>query len=159
MDNSQLIKNFYTAFQNKDWLGMQKCYHDKIQFSDPVFPDLKEKRANAMWHMLVAASTDLAIEFSQVEASASHGSCHWEAIYTFSKTGRKVHNKIDATFEFENGLIIRHSDTFDLWHWSKMALGTPGLLLGWSSFMKKKIRFMAEQNLRNFIGKNPVYNH
>ena len=157
MHNSALIEKFYTALQNKDWQGMQECYHDKIQFSDPVFPDLKEKKANAMWHMLVAASTDLTIEFSQVEASASNGSCHLEAKYTFSKTGRKVHNKIDATFEFKDALIIHHNDTFDLWKWSKMALGTSGLLLGWSSFMKRKIRQMASKSLDHFVAKHSDY--
>jgi hypothetical protein len=38
-----------------------------------------------------------------------------------------------------------------------MALGTSGLLLGWTPFMKGKIRKMAIQNLANFIAKNPAY--
>ncbi|MEQ8363761.1 MAG: nuclear transport factor 2 family protein [Cyclobacteriaceae bacterium] len=158
MDNSELVTKFYTAFQNKDWKQMQECYHDEIHFKDPVFPNLYGKKAKAMWHMLTSASKDLALTFSNIKINSENGTCHWEAIYSFSKTGRKVHNKIDAYFIFKDGLILEHRDHFDLWKWSRMALGLPGLLLGWTPFMKKKIRLMAEKNLSNFISKNPIYN-
>jgi len=157
MDNSELITKFYTAFQNKDWKQMQECYHEEIRFNDPVFPNLHGKKAKAMWHMLTSASTDLSLTFSNIKTVSETGNCHWEAIYSFSKTGRKVHNKIDAQFVFKEGLIIEHKDDFDLWKWSSMALGLPGRLLGWTPFMKKKIRLMAEKNLTNFISKNPIY--
>jgi hypothetical protein len=38
-----------------------------------------------------------------------------------------------------------------------MALGTSGILLGWTPFMQKKIQSMAAQNLNKFIEKNPTY--
>lgn len=157
MDNEELIKTFYTAFQAKDWQTMQNCYHPEIKFSDPVFPALKGKKANAMWHMLVVASTNLEITYMNVVCNETTGSCQWEAKYSFSKTGRKVHNKIQAQFEFKDGLIINHKDTFDLWKWSRMALGTPGFLLGWTSFMHRKIQSMASRNLDAFIEKNSIY--
>lgn len=157
MDNKNTIKRFYTCFQQKDWKGIQACYHPEIQFSDPVFPNLKGKEAKAMWHMLVTAATDLEINYSGVEASEISGHCKWEAQYSFLRTGRKVHNRIQANFKFVNGLIIHHQDTFDIWKWSQMALGTIGLLLGWSSFMRRKIRVMAGQNLSKFIAENPRY--
>ncbi|MFZ1807859.1 MAG: nuclear transport factor 2 family protein [Cyclobacteriaceae bacterium] len=158
MDNSELLTKFYTAFQKKDWKQMQECYHDEIHFNDPVFPDLHGRKAKAMWHMLTVASTDLVLTFSNVKTNSEKGTCHWEAIYSFSKTGRKVHNKIDADFIFKDGLIIKHDDHFDLWKWSRMALGFPGVLLGWTPFMTKKIQLMAEKNLSIFISKNPIYN-
>jgi len=157
MNNSELITKFYTAFQNKDWKQMQECYHEEIHFSDPVFPNLQGNRAKAMWHMLTEASTDLEISFSDINTHSEKGNCHWEAIYSFSKTGKKVHNKIEAEFIFKDGLIVKHRDRFSLWKWSKMALGLPGLLLGWTPFMKKKIRLIGENSLSNFINKNPVY--
>ncbi len=154
---SELIQKFYTSFQQKDWAGMQKCYHADVEFNDPAFPQLKGKKAGAMWHMLLAASTDLEINFSQIQTAGQQGSCHWEATYSFSKTGRKVHNKIDAEFTFKDGLIIHHRDQFNLWKWSSMALGLPGVLLGWTPLLKQKIRAMAEKNLKAFIEKNPSY--
>ena len=110
-----------------------------------------------MWHMLLEASTDLQITFSDLVATEKTGSCRLDAHYTYSRTGRKVHNKIKAQFEFSNNLIIRHLDYFDLWKWSSMALGTAGLLFGWTPFMQHKIRTMAKKNLDNFIAKNPSY--
>lgn len=157
MDNAAVVKKFYTAFQNKDWKQMQECYHHDVIFIDPVFPNLRGKQANAMWHMLTQASGDLVITFSDIITDSKTGSCKWEAIYCFSKTGRTVHNKIKATFVFENGLIKEHKDEFDLWKWSSMALGIPGTLLGWTPLLKGKIRLMAETNLAKFIGKNPTY--
>ena len=35
------------------------------------------------------------------------GSAHWEAWYTFSATGRKVHNVVEANFEFADGRVLR----------------------------------------------------
>ncbi len=82
---------------------------------------------------------------------------HWEPVYSFSQTGRHVHNIIDAEFEFKDGKIIRHIDTFDFWRWSKQALGAPGLLLGWSSFLRNKVSTMAAKSLTAFIDKHPEY--
>jgi len=61
-----------------------------------------------------------------------------------------VHNKIKATFEFENGKIIRHTDSFDLWKWSGMALGMSGKLFGWSSIIKNKIKDTAQFKLEKY---------
>ncbi|HPM68974.1 MAG TPA: nuclear transport factor 2 family protein, partial [Piscinibacter sp.] len=36
------------------------------------------------------------------------------------------------------------------WTWSRQALGTPGLLLGWSGFLKDKVRAKAAGNLAAF---------
>lgn len=157
MNNEQLIGSFYAAFHAKDWQTMQKCYHQEIEFSDPVFPALKGRKANAMWHMLVVAATDLELTYSDIVCNEKNGSCHWEVKYSFSKTGRKVHNKIHAHFKFKDGFIIKHKDSFNLWKWSQMALGVPGFLLGWTPYMQQKIQSMAARNLDAFIEKNSAY--
>ncbi len=156
-NHRQCIETFYTCFQNKDWKGMQQCYHDEIVFSDPAFPHLRGKEAKAMWHMLIAGSSSLTIVYDRVDADQKNGTCHWEATYLFSRTGRKVHNKIDARFEFKDGLIVSHTDTFDFWRWSKMALGLSGHLLGWTPFMKRKIQSIAGHNLLFFMKKTTEY--
>jgi ketosteroid isomerase-like protein len=157
VNHLQLIESFYQAFQRKDWKGMQDCYHPEIQFSDPVFPNLKGEEAKAMWHMLALAGKDLSLEFRNARADGNNGSCDWDARYSFSRTGRKVHNVIHANFEFKNGKIIRHQDTFDFWRWTRMALGTTGTLLGWSPVIQNKIRATASGNLQKFIRENPQY--
>ena len=45
-----------------------------------------------------------------------------------------------AAFRFEDGLIIDHRDSFDFWKWTRMALGVPGTLLGWSPIVQGKVR-------------------
>jgi hypothetical protein len=122
-----------------------------------MFPSLKGKRAKAMWHMLLSAGSDLAITFNNVVANEKEGSCHWEATYKFSLTGRNVLNKIDARFQFKEGLIILHQDSFSFWRWSRMAMGSTGALLGWLPPFKQKVRNNIGQRLEKFIEKNPEY--
>lgn len=100
--------------------------------------------------MLCLNAKDFELTFSNVETEGDSGSAEWQAWYSFSKTGRKVHNQIKAAFIFKDGLIIDHRDVFDLWKWSRMALGTPGTLLGWSGFMKGKIHENARKSLEKF---------
>lgn len=151
--NEQLIHTFYSAFQKKDYATMQQCYHDEATFSDPVFQNLSSREVRAMWQMLISGSKDLRLEFNKVQATDGKGSAHWDAFYTFSRTGRPVINRIDATFEFKDGKILRHTDVFDLWKWSRQALGLPGLLLGWGPIVQNKVRATARKTLDQFLKK------
>lgn len=151
--NRQLIVDFYSAFQAKDSAAMSACYHPDVHFSDPVFKDLKGKRASAMWEMLCEGGKDLQVEFSDVSADADAGRAHWDARYTFSPTGRSVHNPIDATFELQDGKIIRHQDSFDLHAWAAQALGLPGRLFGGFGFFQNKIRATALGRLEKHISR------
>ncbi len=155
-NNLSLIETFYTAFQQHDYVGMGACYHQDVHFSDPVFVGLQGHQARAMWHMLCERGQDLQVTFNQVQANETTGSAHWEATYTFS-TGRKVHNVIDAAFTFQDGKISRHQDRFDLWRWTRMALGPTGLLLGWTPMVKNKVRATAVTSLHQFIAQHPEY--
>lgn len=155
--DSDTIVRFYSAFQEGDFAAMAECYHPDIHFSDPVFLELHGPKAKAMWHMLCDPNNDLVITFDSVSADESTGSAHWEAVYSFGKGGKKVHNKIDASFTFKDGKIIRHADTFDLWAWSRMALGTLGALTGWTNATKSKIRVTAGSRLDRFITDHPEY--
>lgn len=152
-EHINLINRFYTAFQARDAQGMIACYHDDVRFSDPVFPALEGAQVGHMWTMLCARGKDLTLTFDQVKADEQQGSAHWEATYTFSGSGRKVHNVIDARFGFSEGKIILHTDHFDLWRWSRMALGVPGICLGWTPLVKNKIRKTAQQGLDQWIAK------
>ncbi len=153
-DNAALLTRFYTAFSERDGDAMAACYHPDAEFSDPVFPELKGKEPGAMWRMLTARADDLVVRFSGIEADDTAGKAHWEADYTFSATGRFVKNVIDAEFTFEDGLIRTHVDTFDFYRWSRMALGTTGLLLGWTPIVKNKVRGQAGAQLQKFIAKH-----
>jgi ketosteroid isomerase-like protein len=151
----QTVERFYTAFQNKDAEGMTAQYHDEVVFNDPVFHNLQGEEARNMWRMLVSRGKDLKVSYANVREVAETPKgvevvAEWQAIYTFSKTGRKVHNRIEAHFLVVEGKIVQHTDAFDLWKWAGMALGWSGKLLGWTSFVQNKIRQTAKQALEGY---------
>jgi ketosteroid isomerase-like protein len=151
--SEQLIERFYTALQRRDFATIAACYHPDAHFSDPVFTDLRGKAAPSMWHMLLKGGKDLEITFSNIRADERSGSAQWEARYTFSKTGRFVHNRISSRFTFQDGQIIRHQDDFDLWKWSRMALGPKGVWLGKLPFVQNAIRREANERLAAFMAR------
>jgi hypothetical protein len=104
-----------------------------------------------MWKMLIKKSKgEIKIEFSEVKATEYIGSAQWIATYNFSQTNRKVVNVIKAQFQFKDGLIIKHTDDFDIWKWSKQAFGIKGYLLGWTGFFQTKINEQALLSLKKY---------
>ena len=158
-----LIQRFYSAFAQRDSATMAACYAARATFRDPVF-DLTGADIGKMWHMLCSRGADLRIEFADVIALDrrdvegtddtsgydAYGSANWQAWYTFSSTGRPVHNVIHAQFRCSGDAIVEHIDNFGFWRWSRQALGPIGLLLGWSPLVKAKVRAQAAQALARF---------
>lgn len=152
-NEEQLIEKFYTAFSQKDSATMTACYAENIEFEDPAFGKLKGNEAIAMWTMLLSRSKDLHVTFSDISAEAGTGRARWIATYTFTKTGRKVVNKINASFEFNDGKISKHTDTFDLNAWMQMAFGWKGLLFAYIPFLKNKFKQQAKKTLADYMAK------
>jgi len=152
--NEQLIHHFYSSFQRKDVQAMQDCYAAGATFSDPVFTNLNAAEVRSMWAMLLKNGKDMRVEFKNIEGNDNCVTAEWDAWYTFSKTGNKVHNQIKASFLIENGKIVKHTDQFSFYKWAKQALGVTGVLLGWTGFLKNKISTTAKKSLKSFmIGK------
>ncbi len=155
--NELKLNHFYAAFARLDADEMAACYALDAQFDDEAFSLRGHEEVTSMWRMLVGATKAKGADvwkltYSNVEAGALTGHAHWEADYRFSRTGRMVHNSIDGEFEFdENGLIRRHRDRFSFWNWSRQALGAPGLLLGWTPFLRSKVREQAAAGLKQFM--------
>lgn len=147
--NAETIHRLYVALGQRDGEAMAACYAPDATFDDPAF-SLRGEAVGDMWRMLCARGKDLSVEASGIEADASSGRAHWVATYTFSGSGRKVVNRIDARFTFRDGRIATHVDSFDLWRWASQALGPVGTLLGWTPFLRAKIRAQAEQSLAKF---------
>lgn len=152
--NEELICRFYTAFQQLDYRTMQECYSEDPIFNDPVFGILEGQAVGAMWEMLCRNARDFSLEFGNIQLlDEEYATCNWTARYTFSKTGRKVVNKIKAHMRIQDGKITEHTDEFDIWKWSRQALGASGLLLGWTGFIKSRIRKNARASLIKFMQK------
>jgi len=148
-----IIEKFYKAFINLDANKMTSCYHDDIVFEDPAFGVLKGEKAKAMWQMLCESQKGKAftVVVSDIKGNAINGSAHWEAHYTFSRTGRNVHNKIDATFQFKDGLIIKHYDHFNLHNWAKQAMGLKGFIVGRTRYFSTKLKLQTNNLLDTYI--------
>lgn len=152
--HAELVDTFYRCLAARDAAGMAACYHPEVHFTDELF-DLRGADAGAMWAMLCERGEDLVVEHGGIEADDRTGRARWQATYTFSATGRKVRNSIDARFEFRDGRIVRHVDSFDFWRWSRQALGLPGLLLGWSGLLRARVARTAARSLSRFAARSP----
>jgi hypothetical protein len=145
--SSELIERFYAAFDARDGDTMAACYGPGAHFSDPVFPDLNGAEPGAMWRMLTSQANELRVELLEHTTD----SARWRAHYTFSQTGRPVVNDVRATFRFDgDGLIADHRDEFSFHRWARQALGTPGLLLGWTPLLRKQVQSRAAASLERF---------
>ncbi len=149
--NELLIQKFYNAFAKLDYSTMNDCYTFDPVFNDPVFGVIEGDEVKAMWQMLCKNARDFRLTYKNIEAEDEYGTCNWQASYTFSKTGRKVINNVKAHMRIQDGFITEHTDEFDLYKWSRQALGLPGILLGWSGFIKTKVRHDAKKNLYSFM--------
>jgi SnoaL-like domain len=149
------ISRLYAAFAKLDAAAMQACYASDARFDDEAFSLQGREQIGGMWRMLCEAVQAKGMAQWKLDVSdITERSAHWEPTYLFSATGRVVHNIIDAEFEFDSaGLITRHTDRFDFWRWARQALGAPGLLLGWTPFLRAKVRAQAAANLRRFLAK------
>lgn len=148
--NAVLITRFYTALSRLDGAAMAACYADNASFSDPVFVDLKGSEPGKMWRMLCTRGKDMTVVFDGIEADDAIGKAHWVATYTFS--GNKVVNDVQARFTFKNGKIETHQDQFDLYLWMRQALGLKGVLLGRIPAVQAKLRKTARERLDAFKG-------
>ncbi len=149
----ELLQKFYGAFKKGDAEIMASCYHQDITFNDPAFGKLYGKDAGDMWRMLCGNATDLDITFEILQADEEKGLVQWKADYTFNKTGRKVHNVVLAKIRFKDGLIIEHTDSFNLHTWAKQAMGFQGWLLGNTPFFRQKLRATTNGMLKKFQSK------
>ena len=152
--NDELIQRFYEAFARGDGDAMAACYTPDARFSDPVFTDLRGEEPGAMWRMLTAQASELRVELLERAAEDGHGTARWRAHYVFSRTGRPVVNDARASFRFAGGLIAEHDDAFGFHRWARQALGTPGLLLGWTPLLRASVRRRAAAGLERFVAQD-----
>ena len=147
------LDRLYAGFRDRDYSAVRSCYHPDVHFVDEVF-DLRGAAVPGMWHMLLDRGTDLTFTVNLTQAPQR---TRREPVYTFSATGRPVHNVIDSTFEFEGGQILRQQDQFNFHRWAGMALGPMGTLLGWTPWLRAKVSRGANEKLRAFLDSHPDY--
>lgn len=147
--NIALIEKLYTSFAKLDAEGMASCYHKDIHFLDPAFGNLHNEEVSKMWEMLIKRSKgNLEITYSDIWIDEDYGGAKWTAKYKFGS--RTVINHVIARFKISDGKIIEHSDDFNVWKWSRQALGPIGWLFGWSGFVANSIRKKSRKLLEEY---------
>jgi hypothetical protein len=122
-------------------------------FRDIAFDLRGKKQIHAMWHMICEGDIRATCRF--VEANDDAGRAVVEDDYTFSATGRKVHNVIESHFRFRDGLIVEQRDYCDARRWAAMALGgIEGRLAGWFRLLRAR---KAREKLQAFLNNHPQY--
>ena len=150
--SSDAIAGLYEAFRHRDGDAMAACYTDDAEFSDPVFTDLRGPQVGAMWRMLTSSGRDLHVTLIEHRVDGAAASAHWLADYTFSRTGRRVHNDVHASFRLgRDGRIAAHHDSFNFYAWAKQALGPLGALLGWAPPFQAQLRASAAATLATYM--------
>ena len=145
---ADVARAFYTAFAERDAEAMVRLYHPQATFHDPVFGTLDAAQTAAMWRLLLSRATDIQISSVLLGVEGQTARVRWEARYPFSQTGRRVHNVVYARLNVQDGLIIRHTDRFNFWVWARQALGVPGLLLGWTPMLHRRVSESALAGLK-----------
>jgi hypothetical protein len=146
--NKDILDGFYSAFSQKDTNRMLSYYSADVLFHDPVFGSLQGEQVAAMWRMLLErGGDDLHVTHRILSLNKDGGQVEWTARYNFGPRKRPVVNRIIATLWIANGKIYQHEDHFDFWKWSRQALGLPGYLLGWTGYLRLKVRGMAKKGL------------
>ena len=151
--NAAAIEAFYRAFDARDAAAMNALYAPDATFSDPAFGELDGDQVRAMWSMLTGQAKDLSVAVRDVVADDEAGSAHWTAEYTFTATGRRVVNEIDASFRFRDGQVVEHVDRFSFWSWSRQALGPAALVMGSNPVGHALVRRRARAQLAAFMAR------
>ncbi len=144
------VARLHAAFARRDGAAMATCYHADATFVDPVF-DLRGAEVGAMWRMLCGRAGDLRVAATGIAVDGDEGRADWQAWYSFSSTGRPVHNIVHSRFRLADGLIAEQVDTFPFWRWSRQALGPIGAVLGWTPFVHNRVRREARTALERFL--------
>jgi len=141
------IRALYAALDRRDGEAAAACYTDDAVFEDPAFGRLEGGAVKDMWRMLTQRSEDLSVVLGEHGADGRTGWAHWSATYTFTATGRRVVNEIDARFTFAGDLISAQVDAFPLRRWGAQALGPKGAVLGLTPLLGRGVRKQARANL------------
>lgn len=148
--NQAVLERFWKALAAKEAVTMGDCYADDATFEDEVF-QLRGAECGMMWRMLFQGAADLRIKTHPLQIRDGIATGTWEAWYTFSGTGREVHNKIRSRFVVRDGEIVDHKDEFAFYKWSRQALGMKGWALGWTPFVRKAVRKQGRKRLEKWM--------
>ncbi|AMV37601.1 nuclear transport factor 2 family protein [Planctomyces sp. SH-PL62] len=144
--DEKTVQRFYEALQRFDAADASECYRDDAKFEDLAFQLSGKADISAMWRLV--CSKKVKIEFGDVRTEDGEVKAWWIADYMF-RGKRHVRYKIQPTFAFRDGKILRHVDSASRWEWAKQALGYPEAVL--VTACPPILRAKARKELDEFI--------
>lgn len=148
------IRQFYADFEAGRAEAVLSYLHPEVSFTDPIFGRLQGREVRALIHMLAASRTaDRRFVVHSVRATEQGATVNWTAHYTFA--GRPVTNVIITHFVLKGERIRAYEDQFNLNAWMSMALGPVGRLLGWTPWLRGKVRSQVRQRLEKAMATMP----
>ncbi len=147
----QVIRDFMTAFGDRDFETMARLYTNDIQYFDPLFGYLKNEEVIHMWKLRYGTEAEFGFEVGEI---TDFGDGYYTAAYVvswhFGKRNKPVVQKMKAHIRVIDGRIPEHSDAFSVHDWCTQCFGLSGKLLGWNRFYQQAVKNKIRRQL---IGK------
>lgn len=125
---------------------LRSLYHPKAEYMDELF-SLKYREILALWYSCMLPEMKLEVKVKSIEQFKDVVVTKWTISYTISSINRRITLDEIGRFEFEDGLIIRHTDKYSFHSWCTQALGVAGMLASWSKWLRSKVRNQAYSSI------------
>jgi ketosteroid isomerase-like protein len=151
--NRELIRTFFSAFQNRNFEAMRNCCNDNLVYFDPLYHFLNGEHVLSMWKCRYAYVEKFCLEFSDIVTDDNeYYTIQYHLSYVAEETGKVVNQTIKSYMRVLSGKIVEHSDAFSIHQWSSMVYGTIAKLIGWNRFYQNRLKKNARKKLLKFIG-------
>ena len=145
-NQTHIVEQFYAALNAKDLLTLRSLYHPKAEYNDEIF-SLNYKEILALWYSSMQPEMELVAEVHSIDQQKESIVTHWTISYTIASINKRITLDEVGRFEFQDGLIIRHTDEYSFYRWCAQAFGVAGMLASWSKWLRKKVRNQAYSSI------------
>ncbi len=156
------IRRFLDALGRHDGAALSGCYHPAATFSDPIHPDVRNGRIDALWQYRLARLDTVETEILSMSGDDRKARMRWTARWRRRGGGRsrRVHRlTLESTFTFWDERIARQVDAFAPWAYLRQTCGVQGLLTGWWPGALPGQQARAADALDRFIMERPSETH
>lgn len=101
----------------------------------------------ALWYSSMKPDMDLKVKVDSIEQHQDFVVTNWTISYTITSINKRITLDEIGRFEFEDGLIVRHTDAYSFYSWCTQAFGVAGMLASWSNWLRNKVRNQAYSSI------------
>jgi len=144
--NTEKVKEFYEALSRNDYEALIRLYHPDATYTDELF-SFKGKEIHALWYAATRPAMKLEVECLAIEEVNDRVQTKWKMGYTLDVINSRIELEEIGIFVFEGEKIMEHSDEYNFREWCTQAFGIIGTLLGWSSWLRNRVRKQARKSV------------